>query len=209
VWREPDAFPEEFFFIRALFTHETADELLRDARPEEKPDWESWLEGAARQAARLDSFSAVTWLEARSYMVNTLLRDTDCMSMAHSLEVRVPFLDHPLVEFMAALPVAAKHKPGVPKALLVESLRDVLPAEVASKPKQTFTLPWERWLRGALRERMAAGLGEPAAPLRGVLHAPAVRSVWQQFLDGRTSWSRPWSLYVLNEWARRHLREAN
>ena len=138
-------------------------------------------------------------------MVNTLLRDTDAVSMANSLEVRVPLLDHRIVEFVAQLPLAAKRDTQVPKALLIEALSGVLPENILGQPKRTFTLPWEHWLRGALREKVARGLEQPAEALRPALDRQAVRAVWQDFLAGKTSWSRPWSLYVLNEWVRRHL----
>jgi asparagine synthase (glutamine-hydrolysing) len=106
---------------------------------------------------------------------------------------------------VATLPLAEKQRRGVPKSLLIDALRDVLPPEVVNKPKQTFTLPWEHWLRGALKERVARGLAELAPSLADALDAAAVQAVWQDFQAGRTSWSRPWSLYVLNEWAKRHL----
>ena len=167
----------------------------------------AWLDSVAKQAEPFEAFTAVSWLESRSYLVNTLLRDTDSMSMAHSLEVRVPFLDHSLIEFMGGLPLAAKR--GEPKALLIEALRDLLPTEVVNKPKQAFTLPWERWLRGALSGKVESGLAEMAPPLRGALEPAEVQKVWRQFQAGETSWSRPWSLYVLNEWAKRHLTRAN
>ena len=70
--------------------------------------WRNWMKETAREASALDSFNAISCLEARSYMVNTLLRDTDSVSMAHSLEVRVPLLDHVLVEFVSRLPTAVK-----------------------------------------------------------------------------------------------------
>ena len=80
----------------------------RAAATESKSPWWDWLAAERRAARQLDSFAAVSCLEAQSYLVNTLLRDTDSMSMAHSLEVRVPFLDHPLVEFVTQLPQKAK-----------------------------------------------------------------------------------------------------
>jgi len=127
------------------------------------------------------------------------------MSMAHSLEVRVPFLDHPLVELVTRLPGSLKQRRGIPKTLLVEALRDLLPREVVFQAKRTFTFPWEQWLRGALRERVEAGLADIPPALRSVLNQDTVLSIWQAFLIGRTGWSRPWSLYVLNEWIRRYL----
>ncbi len=141
----------------------------------------------------------------RSYMVRTLLRDTDSVSMAKSLEVRVPLLDTALVEFVCSLRDAARNRAGGQKALLVEALGDLLPEEILRQPKRTFTLPWEDWLRGPLRARLEDSFANIAESLAPHLHAEGVRGVWNAFLAGKTSWSRPWSLYVLNEWCRRHL----
>ena len=208
LWRDPNSLPHPYFFVRALFTPEQSSQLLTGAasklRQEGSP-WRAWLEETARQAERLDGFTGVSCLEMRSYMVNTLLRDTDAVSMSHSLEVRVPLLDHWLVEFVAQLPESVKRRHGMPKALLVGALGELLPSEVVRQRKRTFTFPWERWLRGALRKQVAAGLANLTPALRPVLNGEAVYAVWQDFLSGRTNWSRPWSLYVLNEWSRRHL----
>src|SRR5438034_9253976 len=141
----------------------------------------------------------------RSYMASTLLRDTDSVSMAQSLEVRVPMLDTPLMEFVNALPDAARRRPGIQKALLVAAIRDLLPAEILGQKKRTFTLPWEEWLRGPMRARMEASFSEPASSLAAYLRPGGLRSVWMEFLAGKTTWARPWSLYVLTEWCRRHL----
>jgi asparagine synthase (glutamine-hydrolysing) len=141
----------------------------------------------------------------RSYMANTLLRDTDSVSMAQSLEVRVPLLDTPLVEFVASLPDAARKRAGTQKALLVGALSDILPTEILGQRKRTFTLPWAEWLRGPLRARLERSFADPAPAFAEHTHADGVRSVWGAFLAGKTSWSRPWSLYVLNEWCRRNL----
>jgi len=133
------------------------------------------------------------------------LRDTDSVSMAQSLEVRVPLLDTPLVEFVSSLPDVARHRSGSQKALLVEALGDILPEEILNRPKKTFTLPWEEWLRGPLKPKVEAGFGEIAPALAPHLRTGGVRGVWKAFLEGKTSWSRPWSLYVLNEWCKHHL----
>jgi len=167
--------------------------------------WRSWMRETTRESAQLDSFNAISCLEARSYMVNTLLRDTDSVSMAHSLEVRVPLLDHLLVEFVSRLPESVKVKRGVNKALLVEALKGLLPEEVVSRRKRTFTFPWERWLRGSLAARVSAGLNDMAPALAAHLNKDAVRAMWLAFEVSKTNWSRPWSLYVLNQWCRKHL----
>ena len=103
--------------------------------------WRERLLASTLGAASLDYLSGISCLEVENYLVNTLLRDTDAVSMHHSLEVRVPLLDHPLVEFVAQLPDSAKRRRGVLKALLVEALGDLLPAAVAHQPKRTFTFP--------------------------------------------------------------------
>jgi asparagine synthase (glutamine-hydrolysing) len=174
----------------------------------EKPsaDWKSWLEQISIEAGTLDGASKTSWLELRSYMVNILLRDTDSMSMRHSLEVRVPFLDHPLVEFALSLSDSAKRHAERPKALLVAALADLLPEEVVNQNKRTFTLPWETWLRGPLRDRVAASFADWAPPLELLISREAATAVWTDFLAQKTTWSRPWSLYVLNEWVKHHLR---
>jgi asparagine synthase (glutamine-hydrolysing) len=125
--------------------------------------------------------------------------------MAHSLEVRVPLLDHALVEFVAQLPAELKVQRGTNKALLVGALKGLLPEEIVSQRKRTFTFPWEQWLRGSLGARVGAGLNEPAPALASHMNADAVRAVWLAFEASKTNWSRPWSLYVLNQWCRKHL----
>jgi asparagine synthase (glutamine-hydrolysing) len=214
AWIHPDALPHPYFFTRTLFPPGQLERIIEPRfRPSTvgadgvtlEPTWLGWLERTADEARKLETVAGVSWLEMRTYMVSTLLRDTDSVSMARSLEVRVPLLDTPLVEFVGALPDAARRRPGVQKVLLVEALGDLLPREILGQRKRTFTLPWEEWLRGPLRVRMEASFADPAPLLAPYLRPGGARSVWTDFLAGKTSWSRPWSLYVLNEWCRRHL----
>ncbi|MGH9866450.1 MAG: asparagine synthase (glutamine-hydrolyzing), partial [Candidatus Acidiferrales bacterium] len=201
----PADFPHPYFFTRTLFPPRSVSRLLRDNfTVRENSPWRCWMKSAAGEAAQLDRFTAVSWLETRSYLVNMLLRDTDTMSMCHSLEVRVPFLDHPLVELTLGLPVAVKNRNGMRKALLIEALGDLLPKEIVAQTKRTFTLPWESWLRGPLRDRVESGLANCDQTIGDIIDKNAVNLVWQTFLAGRTSWSRPWSLFVLGEWVRRN-----
>ncbi|MGH9714579.1 MAG: asparagine synthase (glutamine-hydrolyzing) [Candidatus Acidiferrales bacterium] len=206
AWLDPKAFPHPYFFTRALFTPQIVSAWL----DEEEETWSNtscgkWLARATEQARSMDAFTAVSWLELRSYLANTLLRDTDAMSMHHSLEVRVPFLDSALVEYLLSLPESAKRGHAQPKALLIQALGDLLPAELATHPKRTFTFPWESWLRGPLGNRVEAGLANWSPALESQLDGKLARGVWDDFLAGRTTWSRPWSLYVLNEWVKRNL----
>jgi asparagine synthase (glutamine-hydrolysing) len=214
AWVHPDALPHPYFFTRALFPPGQLERIIEPRfRPSTvgadgvtlEPTWLGWLERTADEARKLEPIAGVSWLEMRNYMASTLLRDTDSVSMARSLEVRVPLLDTPLVEFVGSLSDAARRRPGAQKALLLEALGDLLPREILEQRKRTFTLPWEEWLRGPLRARVEASFANPAPSLAAYLRPQGTRSVWTDFLAGKTSWSRPWSLYVLNEWCRRHL----
>jgi asparagine synthase (glutamine-hydrolysing) len=214
AWLMPDAFPHPYFFTRLLFP---PSELARLTHPLFRtssvstdgvtldPTWLAWLERVADQAQLLEPIAGISWLELRTYMASTLLHDTDSVSMDRSLEVRVPLLDTALVEFMCALPDVVRVQPGRHKALLVAAVQDLLPQDILQQRKRTFTLPWEEWLRGALRPRIEASFASLAPALAPLLQAEGVRMVWDNFLQGQTTWSRPWSLYVLNEWCRRHL----
>jgi asparagine synthase (glutamine-hydrolysing) len=151
----------------------------------------------------MDPVNRTSYLELHNYMPNTLLRDADFMSMAHSLEVRVPLVDHELVEWVFAMPAEAKVDEHKPKPLLVDSVPE-LPAEAVYRPKKGFTLPFKYWLADAMRGEMEQVLLRDDT-LSGILSPAGVAQVWKDFLEGRTSWSRPWSLFVLKKWAALHL----
>jgi asparagine synthase (glutamine-hydrolysing) len=214
AWRDPDILPHPYFYTRALFPPGQLERLMEPRfRPSTvgadgitlEPTWLGWLDRTAGEARNLEPVAATAWLEMRCYMAGTLLRDTDSVSMAHSLEVRVPLLDTPLVEFVNALPDAARDRHGFQKALLVEALSGLLPEEILGHVKKTFTLPWEEWLRESLKPRLESSFADIAPSLSPLLRAEGVRGIWAAFLEGKTSWSRPWALYVLNEWCRHHL----
>ncbi len=195
-----------YFLSRMLFTPEQQDGLLRPNANRDGSSQEKSLNDILAPALHLDPINRVSYLEARCYMLNTLLRDSDSMSMAHGLEVRVPLLDHHLVRRVLALPGSWKMNANVPKPLLVGALRGELPDKIVHRPKRGFTLPFEHWLQGALRpvlEETLRRIGD--GPLSSMISSPAAVAVWQDFLAGRTSWSRPWSLYVLQCWCEQQL----
>ena len=205
AWLEPDSLPHPYFFTRTLFPPQTLRLLSQNSADWETAAWWRQLASLSAEAARMDAFTSISWLELRSYMLNTLLRDTDAMSMHHSLEVRVPFLDVNLVDCVLSLPES--QKTGVPpKSLLIAAVKDILPPGILGQRKSTFTLPWEKWLRGSLSGQVEAGLRDWSSALTPVIGGAFALAVWDNFKRGRTTWSRPWSLYVLNEWAKRHLR---
>ena len=134
------------------------------------------------------------------YLQNMLLRDTDMMSMSLPLEVRVPFMDHKLVEYMFSLPAKHKKLTDTPKSILVNSLKTSLPDSVVNRKKMGFTLPFELWMRGKLKPEIESVLMAPINSFDNLISKTTVEKIWKKFLNGRTSWSRPWALYVLKRW---------
>ena len=190
-----------YFLVRALFTPGQRNSLLASIDEAALARANAPLQESLRHARELDPINRVSYLEARCYMLNTLLRDSDVMSMAHGLELRVPLIDHPLADKLMALPGAWKLDDKMPKPLLVGALKGALPDEIVDRKKQGFTLPFERWLRENLRpEAEAAVQNIGRGPLGPLLNQESVMQVWDDFLNQRTSWSRVWSLYVLQRW---------
>jgi len=143
--------------------------------------------------------SRVSIAEITTYMQNVLLRDTDQMSMAHALEVRVPFLDYKLVEYVLNLPDEMKFS-ITPKKLLVDSVSDLLPSEIVNRPKMGFTFPWKNWMKNELKifcETRLQNLGK-----REPFDANGLQELWTKFLndDPLVTWSRIWPLVVLSHW---------
>ena len=147
----------------------------------------------------LPLLSKVSIAEITTYMQNVLLRDTDQMSMAHALEVRVPFLDHELVEYVLGVPDKFK-TPDYPKKLLIESVAGLLPDEIVHRKKMGFTFPWAKWLKGELHELCNNNI--IALAEREFIHKDALLKRWNNFLkgDNRIRWTEMWLCVVLEQW---------
>lgn len=202
VLADPSRSVHPYFLLRELFGAEDQHALLAgNGSADAAEQLRDSLDRSIAATAALDPVNQVSYLESCWYMRNTLLRDSDFMSMAHGLELRVPFLDRPLVE--ACFRIPGQQKLGrLPKSLLLENLGVDLPNQIVNRPKRGFTLPFERWLRGEMRPVVEDVLLKSDLNL---LNAAGVQAVWNCFLDGKTSWSRPWSLFVLSRWCQQHL----
>jgi asparagine synthase (glutamine-hydrolysing) len=187
------------FYRQVLLDEQAGDIMSNRQLPPNRV--EELLETLGQDAdfRRLPLLSQISVLEMATYMQHVLLRDTDQMSMAHALEVRVPFLDHELVELVLGLPDRLKY-PRTPKQLLVESLGDLLPAEIVNRPKMGFALPFARWMKHELRDFCYGKVQRLAE--RKQFNGPAIRHYWEDFLAGKqtVSWSRLWLLVVLEHW---------
>lgn len=200
--------PHEYFLIRALYCENQVCDLFvdQDITKKEIINYYELTNKLLNDLKINGDFTLVSYLEITHYLQNMLLRDTDMMSMSIPLEVRVPFMDHKLVEYMFGLPEKYKKLTNTPKSLLVDSLKTPLPDSVINRKKMGFTLPFELWMRGKLKSEIESVLLTPINLFSELISQKAVENIWKQFLDGRTSWSRPWALYVLKSWIDKNLK---
>ena len=177
----------------AAFGLGTADLNLNEdfLPPESRPD---------AALAGLEPQAAISVLESRFYMGNTLLRDADVFGMAHGLEIRVPLLDRALLDTVFALPGPWRVRRGAQnKPLLADAMADQL-ARLQRLPKRGFSLPQAAWMAGPLRPQFEHLMARVADS--GLLAPAAVQTVWRDFLADRAgpTWSRAWTLGVLGAW---------
>ena len=148
-----------------------------------------------RDGAGETPMASVSRLETSGYLQGQLLRDIDAVSMAHGLEVRVPFVDHRLAGTI--WPALGHHPHLVEGKRLLRGSVPRLPDATANGPKRGFTLPFDTWMRGGLREASLRGI-ESAVAL-GWVNARAAAAVWGDWQRGRAHWSRAWGLSVLGQ----------
>ena len=191
-----------YFAVRGLRTQQQIDALLTLHAAEHLragspalTAWRSMVGDAVRLAERYDEVGQVSWLELSQYMRSTLLRDTDMMSMAHSLEVRVPFVDHLLIERVLAVSGRKKLNRGERKPMLTRSMKGMLPGAVAQLAKQTFTFPLQDWLKNGLAAPIGQKLSHDSGILQTWLRSDEIVNVWRAFENGQTNWARPWSFF--------------
>jgi asparagine synthase (glutamine-hydrolysing) len=158
-----------------------------------------------RQAA--DALSQLLYLDTKTYLVSDILTKVDRMSMATSLEVRVPLLDHELVEWVTALAPRWKMR-GKQQKYLLRKLAERLgvPAEVLNRPKQGFALPLKHWMRNELKELIQTVLLEPRTLQRGYFNPDSIRQILDEHFRGRRNQSGViWRLLMLELWHRNFL----
>ena len=141
--------------------------------------------------------------ELSTYTVNVLLRDADQMGMAHPVEIRAPFLDYQLAEYVLGLSLEL-NDPRHPKQLLLDAMGDRIPKEVSNRSKMGFSFPWPQWIRGDLRGFCQSSLTLLAD--HPAFCGDAVINLWHSFLAGdrRINWVKVWQLVVLGDWLYRN-----
>ena len=160
---------------------------------------EKMLKDELRKIEKFDLFSQYSIAEYMGYTQHTLLKDADQMSMAVGLEIREPFFDHQLVEYVLSIPDHIKY-PNFPKQLMVEALEPLLPNEVVHRKKQGFVLPWEKWMRVELQSFCASQINRLSQ--REFIRGDALLKYWDRFLkhDPSVRWMELWQFVVLGYW---------
>ena len=160
---------------------------------------EKMLKDELSAIEKFDLFSQYSIAEYMGYTQHTLLKDADQMSMAVGLEIREPFFDHKLIEYVLSIPDHIKY-PHYPKQLMVEALEPLLPDEIVHRKKQGFVLPWEKWMRNELQSFCAAQINDLAH--RDFIKRDALLKYWARFLkhDPSVRWMELWQFVVLGYW---------
>ena len=188
--------------LRAMFTPAERRALLADGIEEPGYLGVTVPEDLERLADDgLDPVNAYSALELTNYLRHTLLRDTDAMSMAHGLEVRVPLLDHVLLERVMRVPGGLKIGSRDNKPLLTAAV-PTLPSSAVNRQKMGFTLPYDAWFRGPLRPWMEGLLLGDTVRRLGFLQPRGVERLWRSFLKGDryTTYARIWCVAALAGW---------
>ena len=172
---------------------------IRDALADSDPE--------AALAGHFDRFRALPWpsqmmrFDAETYLPEDVLTKVDRMSMAHSIESRVPLLDNNVIQFAASLPAAMKIRDGRRKHVLKEVAAALLPPEILNRRKQGFGVPLDVWFRGNLRELFADTLLAPASLQRGYFQPAFIRRLVDEHLAKKRDHTlRLWQLVVLERW---------
>ncbi|HWA24087.1 MAG TPA: asparagine synthase (glutamine-hydrolyzing) [Lacunisphaera sp.] len=163
------------------------------------------LEDFAFELVGADPFQVISAWELRTYMTDVLLRDSDVFSMAHSLELRVPFVDRVLLEWLWPQPAWFKYDHGQAKRALADATADLVPAAIRHRPKQGFALPFAVWMLNELKPFLDETFSASSLAACPWLDATAAARLWQDYLVQRDprAWSRVWTVAVLVAFANR------
>ncbi|NVD96947.1 XrtA/PEP-CTERM system amidotransferase [Massilia sp. BJB1822] len=160
----------------------------------------------ADQAPTDDPLSLIQYLDMKTYLPGDILTKVDRASMAHALEVRVPLLDHKLVEWISGLPPEMKLNGSEGKYVFKKSMENYLPNDILYRRKQGFAVPLAAWFRGPLRERVRSSLLGPNLAATGIFNQAYLNEMVEQHQSGRRDYSAPiWTLLMFEAFLRKEM----
>src|SRR5215831_15067049 len=202
LMRDGASWPSFYFdnFYSAFSASELSELLTPAALETAGPGYKGSMEPWERSSG--DLLHRLLYTDINSYLIELLMKQ-DQMSMAASIESRVPFLDHPLVEFSARIPAEQQIKGMAGKFILKEAVADVLPHDIIYRKKMGFPTPWAYWLAGGQLDQIETLLTEPRSALRGLFRADAIARIFAEHRAGRRDHgNRIWRLLNLEWWHR-------
>lgn len=184
----------------SLYTADFSDEL-RDAG-----QLSSYFHELSRNVKTNAPLDSLLYIDSKTYLPGDILTKVDRMSMAVSLEARVPLLDHKLVEFVTRIPASMKMAGIETKHLFKRAIADLVPAEVVNRPKQGFGMPIQKWINQQLRERIRDTLNDPRTLERGYVAREYVGLLLDEHERGRRDHAMGlWALLMLELWHRQYV----
>jgi asparagine synthase (glutamine-hydrolysing) len=167
------------------------------------------MRGHAANAPTDDPLSLIQYLDMKTYLPGDILTKVDRASMAHALEVRVPLLDHELVEWISGLSSSIKLKNGEGKYIFKKSMERYLPHDILYRKKQGFAVPLAAWFRGPLRQRVRESLLGPILSGTGIFNTAFLAEIVEQHESGRRDYSAPiWTTLMFEAFLRKEMEAA-
>jgi asparagine synthase (glutamine-hydrolysing) len=200
--RDGASWPSFYFdnFYSAFSVNEFTNLLTPEALGSAGAAYDGSMEPWERSSGEL--LHRLLYTDLNSYLIELLMKQ-DQMSMAASVESRVPFLDHPLVEFTARIPADFQIQGMAGKFVLKQAVEDLLPHDIIYRKKMGFPTPWAYWLAGPQLEQIQTLLTEPRAAARGLFRPDAVARIFAEHRAGhRDHGNRIWRLLNLELWQR-------
>jgi asparagine synthase (glutamine-hydrolysing) len=195
--------PDRYLDAATLFRRDDQRRLFQPEVLAQMDGYDPWHEERRwLQRAGGDWLTALQYLDIKSYLPLDILTKVDRMSMAHSLETRVPLLDHEVVEFAATIPPELKLRNGTTKYIFKRALRGLLPDAILNRPKHGFSVPVTEWFRGDLEGFVRDLLLSPAARRRDIFDAGYIERVLARHRRGRDLSGQLWTLVSFELWCR-------
>lgn len=152
------------------------------------------------RSGTMDPLSRMLYTDLKTYLPGDILVKVDRMSMANSLEVRSPLLDHRVIEFAASIPADLKIRNREQKYILKKVFGRLLPGDVLDRPKHGFTVPIDHWFRNEMK-LLSEEVFWTSTQLQDYINVNAVRTIWEQHQSGSYNWGTPlWSILMLGLW---------
>jgi asparagine synthase (glutamine-hydrolysing) len=198
-----------YYHTMSWFSPQMKSQLYREALKRDLRDYDpfSVMHAYFERSRGLDVLSRIQYVDIKTYLVDDILTKVDRASMAHSLEVRVPLLDHEVMEYAAGIPAAYKLRHGEGKYIFKKALQSLLPDTILSRPKMGFSMPLAQWFKSALKGTFEDRIFAKNAFIGSLYNQDVIRRWWRQHQRGTRDYAPYfWALLVLECWGQKFTR---